>query len=110
MEESKLRRHACHPSRAAKVPRHPEDLSPALKTLSNGKRSRPKEAKALGQLSHEFEVVALTPYQYRVEGIVDVYPKGHKYFDLESHEWGKFYGKVEKFVRDYVALKRKQGL
>lgn len=47
-----------------------------------------------------YQVRQLTPYQFRIEGRLDVYPVNRKWHDIKSNKRGS-YGDVIDFVRTF---------
>lgn len=38
----------------------------------------------------DYTVVELTPYQFRINNAVDIYPTNKKWFNLKIKQWGKY--------------------
>ena len=50
-----------------------------------------------------YDVKELTPYQFRVEGRLDIYPTNACWHDIETKERGSFSGKnLKEFVVSYL--------
>ena len=53
-----------------------------------------------------FEVKEISPFQFRVNESIDIYPSNKKYHDLKKNERGDIRGKnFDTFLRGYFGLK-----
>jgi len=53
-----------------------------------------------------FEVVEITPFQYRINECLDIYPQNKRYHDIIKNERGDIRGiKFSDFVRKYFGIK-----
>lgn len=64
---------------------------------------RDKRTRLLLELMHEgYDVVQLTPYQYRVNGTLDIYPTWAKWHDIKTGKRGTFRGtNTKEFVKGW---------
>jgi len=47
-------------------------------------------------------VARISIYQFRVDGFLDIYPKGGKYFNVPKKEWGSYpVGQLQEFI-DFI--------
>lgn len=52
-----------------------------------------------------FEVKKISQYQYRFNGLVDIFPSNKRYFNLQTKERGDIRGKsFEAFLREFFGL------
>jgi len=63
----------------------------------------PRRRQILGLRRIGYEVVQLTPYQYRINGELDVYPVHNRFCKLCYRRWGN-YKDVEELVKRTVKL------
>lgn len=52
--------------------------------------NRDKFESVLKTLKEQYTVVELTPYQYRIDGILDIYPSNKKWHLIPTNERGRF--------------------
>ena len=79
------------------------NTQPQSKSISNSLQ-RSKEYKFLERLENAgYKIKLLTPYQFRIEDKVDIYPTSKKYHVLKTGERGNYY-KLENFIRKKVSL------
>lgn len=59
--------------------------------------------KVLDRLNQLYDIVPLTPYQWRVNNKIDIYPSNCKYFELKNKLWGEYQSnkRLEKFLEAY---------
>lgn len=78
------------------LPSHIQPGSPEAREWRRGRRSQfVPELEAEG-----LEVKQLTPYQFRVNGQLDIYPTNAKWHDLKTGQRGSFYDtNLARFVR-----------
>jgi hypothetical protein len=49
-------------------------------------------------IAYDYEVQRLTQYQYRINGVIDIYPVNKRWHDLRNQERGS-YGELIQFVQ-----------
>lgn len=54
------------------------------------RRRRDKALKKISDLHAEYSVVELTPYQIRINGMLDIYPTGQKWHNIITGERGMY--------------------
>lgn len=64
------------------------------------KRVRPIIENKLETLSEKYNVERKTDYQYRINGILDIYPQNQRYHDIRKNKRGD-YKEMIKFVNNF---------
>lgn len=59
------------------------------------RRRRQQALKKIDALYAEHSVVELTPYQLRIDGVLDLYPTGQKWHNLQTGERGMYSDPLE---------------
>jgi hypothetical protein len=59
--------------------------------------------KVIDKLQNKYDITPLTPYQWRFNNKIDIYPSNCKYFEIDKQFWGEYYSnnKLEKFLEAY---------
>lgn len=57
----------------------------------------------LDSLKEIYNINPLTPYQWRFNNKIDIYPSNCKYFELETRTWGEYQSnkRLKKFLEAY---------
>ena len=68
------------------------------------RQKRTREIKYLGGLGTKFVVHAFTPYQFRINDRLDIFPTNNRWHDIILNRRGVFTGmKADRFVAGYFA-------
>lgn len=62
----------------------------------------PIRQKEIRDLSPEFEVKELTPYQFRINGIIDLYPIHRNWHNIKKNKRGTYKSALE-IVKKHIA-------
>lgn len=79
------------------------DLSHANREAQQERRAKrlPGRVEQLLDMKKEgFKIVELSPYQFRVNDVLDIYPIHHRYHDLKKNRRGGF-GYIPTFINKF---------
>lgn len=65
------------------------------------RRRRNRELKKMQVIYSNHSVVEITPYQFRIDGAIDLYPTGKKWHNLQTGERG-IYGDPAKICEEQI--------
>jgi len=59
--------------------------------------------RVLDRLKHVYDIMPLTPYQWRFNNAIDIYPSNCKYFDIATKVRGDYHSnkRLEEFLKAY---------
>lgn len=85
-DETYCRKHA-HERRMEIRKIHDDYLS---RQLAGERKEDELKASLLVRLKEKYDVQTLTPYQWRINGVLDVYPKSRAYHDIKRNKRGGY--------------------
>lgn len=76
-----------------------------IRQMRNSRRSQFREI--ITDLTNAgFEIKEITPFQFRINDCLDIYPQNKRYHDIVKNERGDIRGiKFGEFVRNYFGIK-----
>lgn len=81
--------------------KHAEDMNQMRNSRRQQFKQVIKEFREMG-----FEVQQISPFQFRFNECIDIFPSNKRYYDLKTFKWGDIRDKTfDQFLREHFNLK-----